>query len=83
MREDAEDLCKEIKRRFWNLPYNAENGLHYDDSADVLWDIQQVIRHELWKNNPEPKGNYTVDASPAMQFGSEPLVKIRTEDDNV
>lgn len=82
MREDAEALCKEIKRRFWKLPYISENGIHYDDTTDILWDMHQVIRHELWKNDPE-HAYYTVDASQAMQVGSEPLVKIRVEDDNV
>lgn len=79
MREDAEALCKKIKRRFWNLPYNSQNGIHYDDTADVLWDIQQVIRHELWRNDPD-RTHYTVDASPAMQVGSEPLAKIETKE---
>lgn len=79
MREDAEALCKEIKKRFWKLTYNSENGLHYDDTADILWDMHQVIRHELWKNDPEHI-HYTVDASPAMQVGSEPLAKIHTKE---
>ena len=79
MREDAEALCKEIKRRFWKLPYISENGLHYDDTADILWDIHQVIRHELWKNNPDHTP-LTVDASPAMQVGSESLAKIETKE---
>lgn len=79
MREDAEILCKEIKRRFWNLPYISENGIHYDDTADILWDMHQVIRHELWRNDPEHI-HYTVDAYPAMQVGSEPLAKIETKE---
>ena len=78
MREDAETFCKEIKRRFWDLAPNANYGVHYDDTADILWDIYQCLRYELWKNHPEPKSHITVDAFPAHQFGNEPLCKVTT-----
>lgn len=82
MREEAERLCKEIKRKFWGLPANSMYSIHYDDTADILWDIYQVIRHQLWKNNPNPnKSRITVDASPACQVGSEPLIKIKSKED--
>lgn len=77
MRQDAEQLCKEIKRRFWGLERNALYGVHYDDTADILFDIHQVIRHQLWLDTPEEmKSHITVDASEAMSFGSEPLAMI-------
>ena len=80
MREDAETFCCEIKRRFWDLPPNAAYGIHYDKTADILWDMYQVLRHEIWKNNPDAR-NFTVDASPATQFGSEPLIKVTSKDE--
>ena len=80
MRDDAETFCKEIKRRFWLLEPNANFGLHYDDTSDIIWDIHQAIRHELWLNNPD-KLNYTVDASPAFQFGPEPIIKVTSKDE--
>lgn len=78
MRDDAERISKEIKQRFWGLPSNTLNGIHYDDTADILWDIHQVLRHELWKNNPDAR-NFTVDASEAFRFGREPLAKVGSE----
>lgn len=81
MREDAENTCKEIKRRFWNLAPNTDYGIHYDESADILWDIYQCLRYELWKNRPEPKPHYTVDAFPATQFGKEPLAKVTSKEE--
>lgn len=82
MREDTEILVREIKRRYWNRSWNEENGIHYDDTADILWDIYQVIRHQLWKDNPDPnKCKWTVNASPAVQVGSEPLAKIESKED--
>ena len=78
MRQDAEETCLEIKRRFWGLPPNTLNGLHYDNTADILWDMYQVIRHQLWLDREDPdKPRYTVDASPAVQFGDEPLIVVK------
>ena len=81
MREDAETFCKEIKKRFWNLDPNTDYGIHYDESADILWDIYQALRYELWKNRPEPKSHMTVDAFPATGFGEEPLCKVTSKDE--
>jgi hypothetical protein len=81
MREEAETFCKEIKRRFWDLAPNANYGIHYDESADILWDIYQALRYEIWKNSPEPKSHFTVDAFPATQFGGEPLAKVTSKDE--
>ena len=82
MREDAETLCKIIKLRFWNLAPNENWGVHYDDTSDIIWDMHQAIRYELWKNNPDPnKSTMTVDAFPAYQFGVEPLIKVTSKDE--
>ena len=81
MREDAETFCKEIKRRFWDLAPNAYYGIHYDDTADIIWDCHRVIRHELWKNNPN-RSQITVDSdNPSFPFGSEPLIKVTSKDE--
>ena len=82
MRHDAEQACLKIKRRFWGLPSNTLNGIHYDDTADILWDMHQAIRYQLWKDNPDPnKSTITVDAFPAHQFGDEPLIKVTSKDE--
>ena len=52
-------------------------GVGYDEDADVLYDLHQVIRHQLWLDRPDDKKSIaTVDASEAMRFGSEPLATI-------
>lgn len=77
MRHEAEDLCKQIKKRFWGLDRNALYGVHYDETADILFDLHQVIRHQLWLDRPaDKKSTITVDASEAMAFSDEPLAKI-------
>ena len=77
MRHDAERMSKEIKKRFWGLESNAMYGIHYDDTADILWDIHQCLRHQLWLDKPEcEKSHITVDSDTPMRVGSEPLIKI-------
>lgn len=78
MREDAEVFVNQIKARFWGLRPCENWGIHYDDVSDIIWDIHQVARHTLWLSDENPdKPNYTVDASPAHQFGDEPLVTVK------
>ena len=81
MREDAERICKEIKKRFWGLKWNANYGIRYNDEADILYDMHCVLRHALWLSQPEPKNHMTVDSNPAHQFGSEPLATITLKDE--
>ena len=76
MRHDAERMSQEMKRRFWGLEPNALNGVFYDKDCDTLWDIHQVIRHQLWQDNPNHQ-LYTVDAAEAHRFGDEPLANIK------
>lgn len=76
MRHDAERMSQEMKRRFWGLEPNALNGVFYDKDGDTLLDIHQVIRHQLWQDNPNHQ-LYTVDAAEAHRFGDEPLANIK------
>lgn len=77
MRADAEAICKQIKKRFWDLDSNSLYGIDYDDTADILYDMHQVLRHQLWLDSPEEsKSHMTNDAFEATKFGSEPLAKI-------
>ena len=82
MREDVEEICKQIKKRFWGLEYCALNGIHYDDTADILYDIHCVIRHQLWKDDPRTdKPCFTVNAfQPTSSVGSEPLATIKRKE---
>jgi len=82
MRDDAEVMSNEIKRRYWGLERNAMYGIHYDDTADILFDIHQVLRKRLWDDKPEEnKSHITVDANEATRFGSEPLAVIERKEE--
>lgn len=76
-RQDAEMFSKQIKRRFWGLDACSMYGVNYDDTSDILFDLHQVIRHQLWLDRPEDKkSRITVDADEPLGFGTEPLAKI-------
>lgn len=82
MHDEAEAFARNIKKMFWGLDWQTMNGVGYDDTADILFDLYQVLRHQLWLDRPEDKKSHiTVDASKAMQFGSEPLARIGRNDD--
>ena len=73
MRADAEAICKQIKKRFWGCETNAMYGIRYSDTADILFDLYRVIRHQLWSDNPN-RLNYTVDSeNPIYSIGTQPL----------
>lgn len=77
MRNEAEAFSQNIKKRFWGLDWRSMNGIHYDDTADILFSLHQVLRHQLWLDRPEDKKSHiTVDSDEAMQIGSEPLAII-------
>lgn len=80
--EDIAMRLKEIKKLGWDMEGNASYGIKYDDLSDILFDFHQVIRHHLWLVRPEPKCDFTNDAYPATQHGSEPLVTILTLPEN-
>lgn len=81
MRAEAEQISKTIKKRFWGLESNAMHGILYDDTADILFDLHKVIRHQLWLDRPDSeKSHITVDASEAVQIGEEPLAIIEREE---
>ena len=77
MRNEAKAFSRNIKKRFWGLEWRSMNGVGYDDTADILFDLHQVLRHQLWLDRPEDKKSHiTVDSDEAMRFGSEPLAII-------
>lgn len=80
MRMDAETVASHIKKRFWGLDVRTLYGIHYDDTADILWDIHRVLRHQFYKDRGDTS-IATVDSEhPTSSIGSEPLAEIRRMD---
>ena len=62
-----------------NIPKNGSWGIYnekVDESCRVAWDIQQKIRHEFWKINPN-RSDMTVDSS--VHLSTEDGHKIKVE----
>ena len=78
MRDEAEELCKKIKKKYWGLGSNAMNGIHYDDTADILFSLHTVIRHRIWLDGD--RQFHGVDSDEPTQLGDEPLAVIRRTD---
>ena len=74
MRSEAEEISKQIKKKFWGLESNAMYGIHYDDVSDILFSIHTVLRHQLWIDGGR-KG-FGVDSDEPFKIGSEPLAAI-------
>lgn len=78
MRAEAESWAKVIKRRFWGMESNAMYGIHYDDTADILFALHTVIRHQIWLDGD--RQFHGVDSYKPTQLGDEPLATIRRTD---
>ena len=76
MREDAKVLSKQIKKRFWDCDAITLNGIHYDDTADILWDIHRVLRHQFYKDRGDTSLATVDSENPTSSIGTEPLAKI-------
>jgi len=84
-RAEAEAYAQNIRSRFWDCAPNTQNGLRYDDTADILYDLHQVFRNRIYKDMPKEEreqAKWTVMADPPMQFGSEPLAVVSLLDNN-
>lgn len=68
----------ELRKLCWHQDRCTMYGIHYDETADTLFDMHCVFRHALWESRPEEeKSNWTVDASEhTYPYGDEPNAKI-------
>lgn len=76
MRQDAEEICKKIKKRFWGCEANAMYGIGYDDTADILFDIHRVLRHQFYKDRGDTSFSTVDSENPTSSIGTEPLAVI-------
>ena len=82
--EDAWKIREQIKEDFdalhtlcWDLPVNADHGMGYDANSDILWDMYQVIRHQLWNDSKKPDDKFwCVSADEPVKTGKEGFIRI-------
>ena len=84
MRFEVEAAMHKLRKLCWGVEYGENHGIGYDDTADVLFDMQKVIEHSMWlEKDPEERSNITNDAfEHTNQFGSERNIKVKKNNDN-
>lgn len=84
MRHNLEATLKQMEYDYWGLSGGRYNGIGYDDWADSLWDMHQVMRHARYLAMPPKEQEImrgTVMAYEAMRVGSEPLIEVKYEEE--
>lgn len=71
------DCTREILETAYRMNVDSHGKEVYDslrEMGEPYWEMYTVMRHELWKNNPN-RPSYTVDADEPMQVSEFPLIK--------
>ena len=78
MRFVVEKAIQTLRKLCWGVDYGMNHGLGYDESADILFDMQKVMEHALWlEEDPDKRSNWTNDAfEHTNNFGSEKNIKV-------
>lgn len=75
-REKLNNLLNEIKKLCFKQEPDVSYGVGYSDKSDTLFDMHEVIRHQLWKDL-EDRPDYVNSAYPAHHWNKKvPLIEI-------
>ena len=68
-----------LRKLCWGVDYGMNHGLGYDNTADILFDMQKVMEHALWlEEDPDKRSDWTNDAfEHTNNFGSEKNIKVK------
>jgi hypothetical protein len=78
MRFEVEEAIHRLRKLCWGVEYGENYGLGYDETADILFDMQKVMEHALWlEEDPDKRSNWTNDAfEHTSPFGDERNIKV-------
>ena len=78
MRYEVTEAIQKLRKLCWGVEYGQNHGIHYDNTADILFDMQKVMEHALWlEEDPEKRSNWTNDAFEHRHpVGDEKNIKI-------
>jgi hypothetical protein len=79
MRFEVEEAIQRLRKLCWGVEYGENYGLGYDNTADILFDMQKVIEHALWlEKDPQKRSNWTNDAfEHTSPIGDEKNIKVK------
>jgi hypothetical protein len=78
MRHQAERLSRLATKWFWGCRQGY--GIHYDDAADIFFDIHRVLRYQFYIDRGDTSKAFVDSENPTSPVGSEPLATIRRTD---
>ena len=80
MRDQLEDKLEEVRKLCWNQNRGTLYGINYNETADELWDIYQVMRKwdfDNMKNDTQRENlRMTVLGDDPLHVSDQPLIKI-------
>lgn len=68
-----------LRKLCWGVEYGENHAIYYDETADILFDMQKVMEHALWlEEDPEKRLNWTNDAfEHTSPIGNEGNIKVK------
>ena len=78
MRFMVEKSMDILRKLCWDVEGGQNHGIYFDETADILFDMQMTMEHALWlEKDPAKRSNWTNDAfAHTNQFGSEKNIKV-------
>lgn len=78
MQAEVKEAINKLRKLCWGVDNNQNYGIHYDDAADILFDMQKVIEHALWlEEDPKKRCKFTNDAfEHTVTFGKEKNITV-------
>ena len=78
MQYEVTEAMQKLRKLCWGVQYGQNHGIHYDNTADILFDMQKVMEHALWlEQDPAKRSNWTNDAfEHTHPVGDEKNIKV-------
>ena len=78
MRFIVEKSMDILRKLCWGMEGGQNHGIYFDETADILFDMQKTMEHALWlEEDPAKRSKWTNDAfEHTNQFGKEKNIKV-------
>ena len=79
MRFVVEKSMDILRKLCWGVEGGQNHGIYFDETADILFDMQKTIEHALWlEEDPDKRSNWTNDAfEHTSPVGGEKNIKVK------
>lgn len=79
MRFVVEKSMDILRKLCWGVVGGQNHGIYFDETADILFDMQKVMEHALWlEEDPNKRSKWTNDAfEHTSPIGNEKNIKVK------